>query len=160
MNAEQLAQKMNGREYGEEITKEECREAKEAGLVVVFGASDDLMEFRGAIYDELGAWGGTTAIVTLDGHLLCEPDEDAEMTYREWNERQRHESSGAAKIEALWCAEKDSEGRNVCWTFKTQIPHHEFFIFEDGQTFCRGIVFALTDVAKATEQPPTESEDG
>ncbi len=56
MNAKQLAAQLNGREYGSEITKEEEAAAKKAGLVVVYGASDDLVELRGAIEEEVGAY--------------------------------------------------------------------------------------------------------
>ena len=48
---EQLAETLNGNEIGNEITKEQEQQAKENGLVVVFGYSDDNMELRGALYD-------------------------------------------------------------------------------------------------------------
>jgi hypothetical protein len=44
MTKEELAGKLDGREYGDEITQAEVEQAKDAGLVVVFGASDDLIE--------------------------------------------------------------------------------------------------------------------
>ena len=50
MDAKELAQKLHGRTYGN-ITTQDAAEAKDNDLVIVFGASDDLMEFRGAIYD-------------------------------------------------------------------------------------------------------------
>ena len=49
MTKEQLAAKLNGREYGREITHEEADEARQSGLLVLFGASDDLVELRGKI---------------------------------------------------------------------------------------------------------------
>lgn len=49
---------LNGREYGDEITREEEAMAKAHGLVVVFGYSDDNMEFCGAITDEVGCYDG------------------------------------------------------------------------------------------------------
>lgn len=61
---EQLAERLNGRQYGREITREEEKLAKESGLVVVFGASDDLCEMRGAIDDEFGCYDG--------GEIECE----------------------------------------------------------------------------------------
>ena len=57
MIKEELAALINGREYTHELTDKE-KSAKDARLVVVFGASEDLMEFRGAINDECGAYGG------------------------------------------------------------------------------------------------------
>ena len=52
--ARRFAEKLGTRQIGKEITKEEEAEAKAAGLVVVFGYSDDGTEFRGAIRDEAG----------------------------------------------------------------------------------------------------------
>lgn len=69
MKKEELAAMLNGREYRNEITREEAAEAKAAGLVVVYGASDDLMEFEGAIRDELGCYDGGTAFVDKKGLL-------------------------------------------------------------------------------------------
>ena len=39
MTKEELAAKLNGREYGQEITDAESTEAGKAGLLVIFGAS-------------------------------------------------------------------------------------------------------------------------
>lgn len=73
MTPKELAERLNGREYGSEITLEEMHIAKEFGLVVVFGASDDLMEFRGAIDDEGGCFGGGT--VYFDQNGVAQDDE-------------------------------------------------------------------------------------
>ena len=69
MDAKELAAKLNGREYCREITDEEVRQAKEAGLVVVFGASDDLIEFRGAIRDEGDCYDGREVLIDAKGVL-------------------------------------------------------------------------------------------
>jgi len=52
MNKEELAKLLDGCEYRKEITHEQDQIAKDNNLVVVFGASDDLTEFRGAFYNE------------------------------------------------------------------------------------------------------------
>lgn len=136
MTTDELAAILNGREYRKEITRDEAHAAAESGLVVVYGASDDLMEFEGAISDELGAWEGATAYLTADGLLQNEcPDEDCP-----YFEKQREK---AATIKALWCAED-----GYSWTFETEIPHATFDIVEDGEPYCRGIVFALADVSE------------
>ncbi len=38
-------------------------------------------------------------------------------------------------IDAVWC-----EGE-YSWTYKTNIPHATFDIYEDGEKYCKGIVF-------------------
>lgn len=146
MTPKELADRLTGREYRSEITKTEAAEAKAAGLVVVFGASDDLMEFRGAIDDETGADNGATATVDIEGLM---PDFDEIMdeagtfgvkdTLRDYF---RREGRGQ-EIEALWCKEGE-----YSWTYKTDIPHSCFEITEDGEPYCRGIVFKLSDAAR------------
>lgn len=53
MNKETLAEMINGRSYRNEMHKEEEQIAKESGLIVIFGACDDLVEFRGAIREKI-----------------------------------------------------------------------------------------------------------
>lgn len=141
MEANELAAILNGREYRVEISDSEEALAKAAGLVVVFGASDDLMEFRGAISDELGAYDGTTARVSPIGLLpswesVDKDNEDEAETYF------KAKLGGYREIEAEW-----DSGEGYSWTFKTEIPHSTFEIVEDGEPYCRGIVFRLADAA-------------
>lgn len=46
ITAKELADKLNGRAYGDSFDDVK-QEAKESGLVIVYGASDDLMELMG-----------------------------------------------------------------------------------------------------------------
>ncbi len=136
MTAKELAALLNGREYGKEITKEEEAAAKEAGLVVVFGQSDDLMEFRGAIDGKVDCWKGGTAYVNENG-LLEMPgcQENCENCEFIKNERDKYNT-----IFALW--NKD----DFAWSYHTEIPHETFEIFDDGEKYCQGIVFSLADL--------------
>lgn len=140
MTKEELAATLNGREYTEEITDAEADNAKTAGLVVVFGASDDLMEFRGAIYDEQGAYNGGTALVDANGLLPEREQIDDDEKLEDFFKRRKT----AHKIEALWCKEA-----GYSWTFKTKIPHASFEVVEGAEKYCRGIIFALKDVASS-----------
>jgi len=140
LSKETLAMALNGREYNSEITDKEAQEAKAAGLVVVFGASDDLMEFRGAIYDECGACDGSTALVDGEGLLPERGQIDDDETLEKFFRRRKT----ARKIRAIW------NNRTLhSWTYETDIPHATFEIVEDGAPYCRGIVFALADVTAA-----------
>lgn len=58
----ELASQLNKSEYRFELTNEQTEYCKQNGIVVVFGCSDDLMEFRGAIYDEYDCYGGQLVI--------------------------------------------------------------------------------------------------
>ena len=136
MNKNEACTLLNGMEYGEEIATEIQQCLKGSGLVAVFGASDDLMEFRGAIYDEVGCYDGGTAYLTKDGLLINKCDED-DCPYFEQIKKQ------VMTIEALWNNENEPA---IAWTYKTDIPHSTFEIMEDGEVYCRGIVFSLSDL--------------
>lgn len=58
MTVEEFAAKLNGRQYGNEITKDEAILARNLDFLVVFGASDDLAELRGAIDGECDCFEG------------------------------------------------------------------------------------------------------
>lgn len=133
MHSSELANLLNGREYREEITKDEEALAKYNGLVVVFGASDDLMEFRGAIHDELGAYDGTTAYLTNQGLLTNDCESDDCPHYAKIK-------ASANTIDAIF----DSDG--YTWIYKTKIPHSTFEVVEGEDKYGKGIVFLLSDV--------------
>mgnify|MGYP001550118948 CR=1 FL=1 len=137
MNAKDLAAQLNGIQYPVRIPKTLTDAAKTAGLVIVYGASDDLMEFEGAIYDEVGVYDGGTAFVDAKGLL---PDRDSiedDDDLKDYFARQPN----AKPIEAQWSVGTYS------WMYKTGIPHETFEVIEvDEPPYCRGIVFALADV--------------
>ena len=142
MNKEKFAAMLNGREYRNEITKDEAAQAKAAGLVVVYGASDDLMEFAGALYDEVGVYNGGEALVDAKGVLdRNQIDDDDDEAIAEFVAR----SKTAQSIEALW-NDSVSDASVPAWTYMTDIPHATFDMMDDGELYCRGIVFALADL--------------
>jgi len=137
MNAKELAAKLNGREYLHEITRGEAELAKASGLVVVYGASDDLIEFRGAIRDEGGAPGDV--LIDAKGVLPSwDSASECEESAQEYFERK----AKARTITALWAKEP-----GYSWTYKTDIPHETFEIVEDGEPYCRGIVFNIGEIS-------------
>lgn len=130
MTKEELAARLDGRQYGSEISEPESDLAKRNGLVVVYGASDDLMEFEGAIHDEVGANNGAKVYVTPSGifegcKCKCVYSQDA---------REK-----AALIKALW-----AKG-DYSWQYETAIPHATFEVVEGDEKYCRGIVFHISD---------------
>lgn len=65
MDIKEFAQKLNGIHYGyPQFSDEEIAMAKVNGFVIVSGASDDLMEFEGAIRDE-----GSCFVRSLDNQF-------------------------------------------------------------------------------------------
>ena len=129
---EKLAEMLDGLQYPEEPSDEIITLAKENNCVIVFGSSDDLMEFRGSIYDELSAWGGTNAYLTKDGLF----DSDCECKYAQ------QVKQSCKTIIAVW----DDKERDCSWSYKTDIPHTEFKVMEDNEVYCYGIVFLLDNL--------------
>ncbi len=130
MNIQEFASNLDGRERGSEITKNEEQEAKKLGFVIVFGASDDLVEFRGAINDEDDCYDGGTVYLEKESlfHESCSNDCKYQQKARE----------NCKTIKVIWWDDGD-----YCWTYETDIPHATFEITEDGEKYCRGIVFDL-----------------
>ncbi len=139
MNIKELAALLDGRTAGDEISREEAKAAAESGLVVLFGASDDLAEFRGAIDDEAGCYDGGTIYLTPEGIF-----EDCEYADNYTNGC-KHNAAARAKakaIKAVWCSPDSA----ATWTYETDIPHETFDIVEDEELYCRGIVFAAASL--------------
>lgn len=122
----EIAEKLNGIAYGENVRDIET-EAKEHGIVIVMGASDDLMEFSGAIEDEGGCFDGGEVYFDRDG------------VSQDGTER-------ANVIEAIWCDAHDENGILATWAYRTDIPHEKFKVFEDDELYCIGIVFSEEDL--------------
>lgn len=137
MTAKELAVILNGREIGGEIFPGEERDAKAAGLVVVYGYSDDTMDLRGSIHDEVDCYDGGIAYLTKDG-ILREPDQFCNSDKCPYFAAAKN---NAKTIKAVW---HDKGG--PCWTFATSISHETFTIFEDGEPFCEGMVFSMGDL--------------
>ena len=141
MTRDEFAAKLNGREYGGEITKQEATTAREARLLVVFGASDDTTEFRGVYDDEAGAYeGGLYHFVRVG--------ETWELT----------ECPGTGvEIEVVWEPDAD-DAPDASWFIRTSIPHSKFDIIEEGAFFCRGVVIDEKDMLSACKVKLTRAE--
>lgn len=135
MNKEELAALLNGREYGDEITGVEAKRAKDAGLVVLVGGSDDLACFYGALSDEAGCAGGGEIYLHRDG-LLGYHDPHCDCAFCGFDAAKVQ----CATIKAIW------DAKGYSWVYETAIPHACFDIMEDDGKYCRGIVFNVADL--------------
>lgn len=123
MDIKEFAKSISGKEYGyPQFTREEIEIAKENGFVIVYGCSDDLMEFDGAIQDEADCYLGGDVYFNKAGVI---------------NSGMRLPSS---KITAIW------NDYSINWTYETGISHETFMIYEGGEPYCRGIVFRIEDM--------------
>ena len=134
--AKSVAERLNGREYMHEVTKEERNEFSYNGITVVVGASDDNVEFYGYIDDEIGCWEDIT-IPILDGEILKKCSDDCEdYDCPLW----KNALSMAKRIRARFT--------NDGWKFDADFPHEKFIIMEDGEVFGEGIVFSREDMKR------------
>lgn len=130
MTVKEYAEMLNDREYGyPQFTKDEIKIAKENGFIIVYGASDDLMEFDGSLYEEAGCYDGGKVYFYKTG-------------------AGNEDFPGSNCIEAVWCDKErtDSEGNVIAWTYKTDIPHETFMIYDGGEPYCEAIVFNIDDI--------------
>lgn len=148
MDKKELAERLNGREYRSETYADDIKLAQENGLVIVYGCSDDLMELEGAITDEGDCYGGESFLIDIEKGILKQPnqddyddtDEGEDEFYVDFKKYKQAKKSGRF-IVAEWCKED-----GYSWTYTTSIPHETFDILEDGDKYCRGIVFSVHDV--------------
>lgn len=138
MNIKEFAEMLDGRQYTKEVTKEEAVKAKELGFVIAYGASDDLLEFRGALYDEAGIYNGGEVAIDIDKkELFCgeEGEDYCEECYKRAN-----------KIIVM--AEWSPEDEEISWRISADTEFESFLIKEDDENYCRGIVFELKSANK------------
>lgn len=137
--ADIIASKMNGLQYRnmrQPILAPIANDARRANCVIVFGMSDDLLEFSGAIEDEIGAYEGTKAYISKGAILEARSDECTDCPHYQ------REKKEAIEIIAEW----DKYG--FSWYVATPNPKHEtapFIIYDDEEPYCRGIVIDLGD---------------
>lgn len=130
MNLKEFAQMLDGKERGNpQFTKEEIQIAKDNGFVIVYGASDDLVELDGAIRDEGDCYGG--------GKIYVKAVQDGGIIY------DCYCRENAFSFLAKWYEEKDENGTVIPWTYDVSIKHENFMIYEEGEPYCRGFAFEV-----------------
>ena len=140
MTPQEFAIGLNNAQRGDLISPAEEVIARENRLVVIFGCADGNMQFRGAIRDEIDSESDEDPVwfifVHPDGYIM-RGDHSCNCNYCNFTELQ----GKAKEVEALWFAEP-----GYSWTYRTEIPHATFEVFDGANTYCRGIVFSLDDV--------------
>jgi hypothetical protein len=152
---EMLAAKLNKRQCGNELTTEEEQLAADNNLVVIFGASDDLIELRGAIYNEF--YIGDQILITKEGLLKSEcpcADRDDVCPYFEEIRDDRVNNKTVVEVKAYWDGEHvsfdyfQSIGMpNWCFICEgLNVGEATFDIFDNDTYYCRGIVIDLDEL--------------
>lgn len=141
LTAQELAALLHRKEYGNETTTTLETLAKEAGLAIVFGYSDDNCEFRGAINEEIPCYDGEDIYFNKTGTNFTNNFGEAFLTYHE-DKSKPHKNH----IRAVWCPKDEAGKVYASWIYETKIPHVTFDVLEDDNLYCRGIVFSLSDL--------------
>jgi hypothetical protein len=123
MTITEAAAQLNGREYGDELPEGFEEVLKANNLLVVFGYSDDMTEFRGIFSDEVE---NGRIYVTQAGLATSDCEEGSECPYFQKLLR------GTPFIETDF-----EDGFQVV----TTLPHGKFKILEDGEVYGTGAVF-------------------
>lgn len=135
---EELAEKLNGIEYRGREIDEVSSLASKNNLLIVFGASDDLLETRGVDDDEYGCYDGGFFILDKTGVLVDIEERDLDKT--------------KPYIEAIW----DNKELGTSWNYKTNVPHATFKIMEtddDEQSlYCIGLVIDLNNLEVVNDE--------
>jgi len=138
MDIKEAAARLDGSEYREEGDRDLWRELREARLVAICGASDDLAELRGAVDDEMG-----TDVILFDRNGLMQNEcDDDDCPY--WKKLKG--AAHVARVVPIWDDGQEVEGHSWPWRYDTTIPHATFKVMEDGDPYCLGIVISLDDL--------------
>lgn len=140
ITAKDFAAMINGRKYLEEITEAETQIAKNNDLVIAFRHGDDLLELRGAIYDEIIA-GKEEAAFILNGKSYDEYDFSETKSFVE--------GAGITMppFIKLSSAQHPENFLNVMWQVTAEgVDSYRFDVMSGvGVVYCRGCVFSLPD---------------
>ena len=163
---EDLAKLLDGNEYRDEFENESDinidKLCEEKGWVVVFGQSDDLIEFRGAIDKEDGAWEGTMMKLVRPGDFYADRSDcyenDDEDTYRKAKEydfvginnediriMKEHNYFKECVVEMLWCPDDST----ASWQVNVKgAPVAKFNIMDEEELYCEAAVIDISEFLK------------
>lgn len=136
MNAYELANELDGKDYPLSISPELMAKVKAFGLVVVTGSSDDIISFDGAIDGEGDVYEGGEVFVSPAGVLEDFDNLESEDEFDAYYAKKEN----AKPIEAFWYK------NGVKWSYSTNIPHETFELFKEGEVVCVGLVFPVSGI--------------
>jgi len=136
MNIDELVDKLNGLRYPLNISSDLISMAKESGLVIVTGRSDDIVSFCGAVDGEGEAYDGGDVFVHSEGVLDNFENLESENELEEY-----YANKGKSQvIHAFWYK------GDVKWSYDTKIPHKTFKLLKGDDVACVGLVFSVSDI--------------
>ena len=147
MNLKEWAEKLNGCEYGDELSDEDKELLEKDGIVAVFGYSDDNIELEGAMYDELPAYADTIYYWTGNGFVsndrINEFLDYIDDEYREFYPLLKPLFENNTERSYI----RSIPGKDCQFVYETNIPNVEWFdVMEDDDLYCKGFVFKKDDL--------------
>ena len=129
----EIAKQLENSQYRNIGSKELFEKAKENNIVILYGASDDILEIEGAFRDEVDSDGGR------DFNILTEDDNAEDYSFLK-----------DLNIKIYWHGminDKQEIETDIPWTFafndKFKDKIEEFTIIEDDETNCIGLIIQL-----------------
>ena len=161
MTKEELAAELNGRERRDDFPRELLQAAKESNLLIIYGSSDDLVCFAGAITDEDDACNGGTIHLSKKGIPKSDCEDENCPYYAAWLKKSI-KSGGVRKIDVYWCGwcgdkEMDSLAYGMLdkptWCYDCESLNGKFATFDifdsegnEREYYCRAVVIDLREV--------------
>lgn len=150
LTKEKLAEMLDGRDITREYDIPTWRDVQGAHLVVLFGHSDDLIEVRGAVHDEIDSYEGSQFALILAGEKI--DDGENSIIVETPSVLPLSEDYDQSNNPRLITARYGSVENAVAdWEFETAMPHATFMLFLKGRPFCKGIVIDLDEISPITE---------
>lgn len=137
---------------------------REDNIVIIYGYSDDIVEFDGAIIEELDCYGAADFFIDyIDRHCyyLFPQDfvdhateyinSDYEDTLPLIDELLQEHIKKIIKLKAAYCGKFNKDG----WGFELELPestkidYDTFNVLEDGEVFIKGLIIDLESFKKA-----------
>lgn len=137
MKANELAAQLHGIELGD-IPGDAIEGARRGGLVMVYSPSADTIAFYGALRGQVNMFEDGTVYFDIEGPL---PDVD---DVPEVDRLAYYARKGLAHMIS---AEHERDG--FTWTLSTIVPHSRFMVLNNGERYCRGIVFDIKAIGGA-----------
>jgi len=143
----EFATMLHGRDRQPSLSQNELLLAKKRGFVVVYGDSDDRVEFEGAIREE----GHTNPLLKNCPAGVLALSEDGELLDDESDLYAKYIKENRNIITVYYC---NKNGLN--WVFETDIPHETFLTYDGGYDeefgncdggFARCMVFELSSLS-------------
>lgn len=139
------AEYFNGWQYPLRLSDDEVAALSSAGLAIVFGESDDLVEIRGAIKDEACSYSNRPFWIGSSGFLPIDEDGELESPedLRTIQDAKRLVSEYDRSLKIVVQHDMFDYAWVISISEEVAVPHAVFDVFEGSDLFCRALVIQV-----------------